>query len=113
MKEGATAEKSQSRDHSRQTPLALALSAMGDRWTLQIAQALAGEPQRPVQLRGRLPEISSGVLDRHMQRMVALGLLLRRRFKEMPPRVELALTEAGRELLPIADAMAQWGNRHS
>jgi len=75
--------------------------------------ALASDPQRPVQLRRRLPGISAGVLDRHLQQMVALGLLLRSRFKEMPPRVELALTEAGCELLPIARALARWGVRHT
>jgi DNA-binding HxlR family transcriptional regulator len=108
------AEQSQPRHHNqRATPLARALSATGDHWTLLIAQALASDPQRPVELRRRLPGISSGVLDRHLQQMVALGLLLRRRFKEMPPRVEVALTEAGRELLPIARALARWGDKHT
>jgi DNA-binding HxlR family transcriptional regulator len=108
------AEQSQPRHHSqRTTPLARALSATGDRWTLLIAQALASDPQRPVELRRRLPGISSGVLDRHLQQMVALGLLLRRRFKEMPPRVEVALTPAGRDLLPIARDLARWGDKHT
>jgi hypothetical protein len=44
--------------------------------------------------------------------MVALGLLSRERFREMPPRVELTLTERGSELLPIAAALARWGMRH-
>jgi DNA-binding HxlR family transcriptional regulator len=108
----AAAAQSPSRNHSQWLPLARALGATGDRWTLVIVLALAGDPQRPVQLRSRLPEISAGVLDRHLQQMVGLGLLLRRRFKEMPPRVELALTDAGRELLPIADALAQWAVKH-
>jgi DNA-binding HxlR family transcriptional regulator len=111
---GAAAEEPQPRDRNqRATPLARALSATGDRWTLPIALALAAGPQRPVQLRKQLAGISAGVLDRHLQQMVALGLLLRRRFKEMPPRVELALTEAGRELLPIADALERWGVKHT
>jgi DNA-binding HxlR family transcriptional regulator len=105
------ARESQPRDHGQWTmPLAQALSATGDRWTLLIALALAEDPQRPVELQRRLPgEISAGVLDRQLQQMVALGLLLRRRFKEMPPRVELVLTQAGRELLPIARSLARWG----
>ena len=49
------------------------------------------------------------MLDRHLQQMVTFGLLLRRRFKEMPPRVEFALTETGRELLASARALARWG----
>jgi DNA-binding HxlR family transcriptional regulator len=112
VQEGAAAEKSQPHHHSQWSPLARALDATGDRWTLSIVLALAGDPQRPVQLRHRLPGISAGVLDRHLQQMVTLGLLLRRRFKEMPPRVEISLTDAGRELLPIADALARWGVKH-
>jgi DNA-binding HxlR family transcriptional regulator len=100
------------RHDSQWSPLARALSATGDRWTLLIALQLAQGPQRPVQLQRRLAGISSGVLDRHLQQMVALGLLLRKRYKEMPPRVELALTDAGHELLPIADALARWGTKH-
>lgn len=112
MSERVAAEESQSRHHSQRVALAQALSAAGDRWTLLIALALARDQQRPVELQRLLPGISSGVLDRHLQQMVALGLLLRNRFKEMPPRVELALTEAGRELLPIARALARWGAKH-
>jgi DNA-binding HxlR family transcriptional regulator len=112
VQEGVAAEESQPRHRSQWSPLARALDATGDRWTLSIVLALASDPQRPVQLRRRLPGISAGVLDRHLQQMATLGLLLRRRFKEMPPRVEISLTEAGRELLPIADALARWGVKH-
>jgi DNA-binding HxlR family transcriptional regulator len=97
---------------SRCAPLGEALGIVGDRWTLPIALALADGPQRPMQLREQLAGISAGVLDRHLQQMTALGLLLRRRFKEMPPRVEVVLTAAGRELLPIANALARWGERN-
>jgi DNA-binding HxlR family transcriptional regulator len=107
------AERPQPRRQSHWAiPLAQALNAAGDRWTLLIALALARGPKRPVELQRDLSGISSGVLDRHLQQMVALGLLLRRRFKEMPPRVELALTDVGRELLPIARALARWGAKH-
>jgi len=44
--------------------------------------------------------------------MVDQGLVNRSRFKEKPPRVELELTDAGRELVPIAEALASWGMRH-
>ncbi len=97
----------------RWSPLARALGATGDRWTLLIVLALGRDARRPVHIQHELAGISSGVLDRYLRQMVALGLLLRRRYREMPPRVELELTEAGRELLPIADALARWGMRHS
>jgi DNA-binding HxlR family transcriptional regulator len=100
------------RGHRQWTPLARALSAVGDRWTLLIVLALSRETLRLSVLRSRLPGVSSGVLDHHLSQMTALGLISRRRFREMPPRVEVSLTEAGLELLPIAAALARWGMRH-
>jgi DNA-binding HxlR family transcriptional regulator len=94
------------------TPLSRALAATGDHWTLSIALALAPGRMRLTNLHRRLPGISTGVLERGLQQMVALGLVTRTRFKEMPPRVELELTDAGRDLLPIAGALARWGMRH-
>jgi DNA-binding HxlR family transcriptional regulator len=77
-----------------------------------IALALAPGRMRLSQLHRRLPGVSTGVLERYLQQMVALGLVRRTRFKEMPPRVELELTEVGRELLPVAGALTRWGMRH-
>jgi DNA-binding HxlR family transcriptional regulator len=77
-----------------------------------IALALAPGRTRLTHLQARLPGVSTGVLERYIQQMVALGLVSRMRFKEMPPRVELELTDAGRELLPVARALTRWGMRH-
>ena len=111
MERGSSA-KLQVRGHRQWTPLARALTATGDRWTLLIVLALSGETLRLSVLRSRLPGVSSGVLDHHLGQMTALGLLSRQRYREMPPRVEVALTQAGSELLPIAAALARWGMRH-
>jgi DNA-binding HxlR family transcriptional regulator len=99
--------------HRQWTPLAHALAAIGDRWTLLIVLALAPGTMRLATLKDRLPGISSGVLDSHVGRLAQLGLVTRQRFREMPPRVELTLTDAGRELLPIAEALTRWGMRHT
>lgn len=111
MERGPSA-RLQVRGHRQWTPLARALTATGDRWTLLIVLALSHETLRLSVLRARLPGVSSGVLDHHLGQMSALGLLSRQRYREMPPRVEVALTQAGSELLPIAAALARWGMRH-
>lgn len=100
------------RFHRQWTPLAHALTATGDQWTLMIVLQLAPGTVRLARLRKRLPGISAGVLDRYLQQMVSDGLLARRRFREMPPRVEFELTESGRALLPIASELTRWGMRH-
>jgi DNA-binding PadR family transcriptional regulator len=67
---------------------------------------------RLTHLKAALPGISAGLLDRYVRQMAALGLISRTRIRERPPRVEVELTESGRELLPIAGALARWGMRH-
>lgn len=100
------------REHHQWTPLARAVLAVGDQWTLLILNALADGPARLVDVRARLPGISAGVLNRHLQQMVELGLVSRRRHCELPPRVEYELTASGRRLLPIAVELARWGLRN-
>jgi DNA-binding HxlR family transcriptional regulator len=101
------------REHSQWTPLARALLAAGDHWTLLIVAALAAEPLRLSELRVHLPGISAGVLDRHLQQMVELGLIVRERYRELPPRVEYRLSPAGGELVPVVAQLARWGMRHA
>jgi DNA-binding HxlR family transcriptional regulator len=115
----ASADEAESEgNNSRRPParhawpaLARALQATGDPWTLAIVLALAPGRTRLTNLRERLPGISTGVLARGLAQMVELGLVKRTRYKEKPPRVELELTDAGRELMPIAEALAHWGER--
>jgi DNA-binding HxlR family transcriptional regulator len=91
--------------------LARALTATGDHWTLAIVLELASGRMRLGQLQRCLPAVSAGVLDRHLTQMVSFDLIARERYREMPPRVEIELTESGRELIPIACALACWGMR--
>jgi DNA-binding HxlR family transcriptional regulator len=100
------------REHRAWTPLARALAATGDHWTLMIVVALAPGRMRLTNLHRRLPGVSTGVLERYLQQMLAAGLVTRTRFREMPPRVELELTDTGRELLVIAGMLARWGMRN-
>lgn len=99
-------------EHRQWTPLARALAATGDQWTLLIILQLARTPRRPSELRAHLPGISTGVLNRQLQQMVDLNLLARQRFRELPPRVEYKLTPSGQALLPIVTALARWGMQY-
>lgn len=95
------------------TPLARALTVAGDSWTLAIAAELAPGRMRLSALRARLANVSAGLLDRYLQRMASAGLITRSRYREMPPRVEIELTDAGRELLPVAAALSRWALRRA
>lgn len=94
-------------------PDARALDIVGDKWTLLIVRDLLVGPTRFVELQRRLPGISTEQLRTRLNMMVSAGLLTRERFREVPPRVDYALTEKARALTPVLDAVAEWGFSHA
>src|SRR5581483_9645543 len=91
------------------SPDARALDLVGDKWTLLIVRDLASGPRRFVELQRVLPGISTEQLRSRLNRMVADGMLTRKRYREVPPRVDYELTERARELMPVLGALARWG----
>jgi DNA-binding HxlR family transcriptional regulator len=91
------------------SPDARALDLVGDKWTLLIVRDLAAGPRRFVELQRVLPGISTEQLRSRLNRMVADGMLTRERYREVPPRVDYALTERARDLMPVLGELARWG----
>ncbi|HTW12527.1 MAG TPA: helix-turn-helix domain-containing protein [Solirubrobacteraceae bacterium] len=93
------------------SPDARALDLVGDKWTLLIVRDLAAGPRRFVELQRVLPGISTEQLRSRLNRMVADGMLTRKRYREVPPRVDYELTPRARDLMPILGELACWGYR--
>jgi DNA-binding HxlR family transcriptional regulator len=91
------------------SPDARALDLVGDKWTLLIVRDLAAGPRRFVELQRILPGISTEQLRSRLNRMVADGMLTRKRYREVPPRVDYGLTDRARDLLPVLGQLARWG----
>jgi Predicted transcriptional regulators len=91
------------------SPDARALDLVGDKWTLLIVRDLISGPRRFVGLQRVLPGISTEQLRSRLNRMVADGMLTRKRYREVPPRVDYELTERARELAPVLGELARWG----
>ncbi|HEY5188727.1 MAG TPA: helix-turn-helix domain-containing protein [Solirubrobacteraceae bacterium] len=91
------------------SPDARALDLVGDKWTLLIIRDLISGPRRFVELQRVLPGISTEQLRSRLNRMVADGMLTRKRYREVPPRVDYELTERAQELAPILGELARWG----
>ncbi len=85
------------------------MDLVGDKWTLLIVRDLAAGPRRFVELQRVLPGISTEQLRSRLNRMVADGMLTRKRYREVPPRVDYDLTERAHELMPILGELARWG----
>ena len=95
--------------YAQWAPDARALDLVGDKWTLLIVRDLSGGPRRFVELQRVLPGISTEQLRSRLNRMVADGLLTRRRYREVPPRVDYELTRRALDLLPVVGELARWG----
>ncbi|MDR2354830.1 MAG: helix-turn-helix transcriptional regulator [Clostridiales Family XIII bacterium] len=92
-------------------PVETALMLMGDRWKILIVRELLTGTRRFGALKKSLGGISQKVLTQHLRIMEENGLVHRQVFAEVPPRVEYSLTELGRSLKPIHDAMWKWGEK--
>ncbi len=74
-----------------------------------IVRDLVSGPRRFVELQRVLPGISTEQLRSRLNRMVADGMLTRKRYREVPPRVDYELTDRARELSPVLGELARWG----
>lgn len=93
-------------------PVETTLSMMGDRWKLLIVRDLLTGTKRFGELKKSLTGISQKVLTQHLRSMEENGLVNRRVYAEVPPRVEYSLTELGLSIKPIHDAMWRWGEKY-
>ena len=90
-------------------PVATAVSLIGGKWKLLILRNLKARPWRFNELQRNLDGISQKVLTDSLRQMIEDGLADRYDYHEMPPRVEYGLTQLGRQMLPIIDALAAFG----
>ncbi len=88
------------------------LDRVGDKWSLLIIGTLRGGPMRFGELGEAVAGISQRMLTLTLKRLVEDGLVDRTAYAEVPPRVEYALTELGRTLLPLVISLAEWAMAH-
>lgn len=90
-------------------PVETTLMLISDRWKVLIIRDLLEGTKRFGELKRSVGNISQKVLTSNLRSMENDGLIIRKVFPEVPPRVEYTLTETGRSLKPILDSMIDWG----
>lgn len=90
-------------------PLRLTMSLINSKWKSCILDELRHASMRPSELHKALPEATPRVLDLQLKDLVDDGLVAKTIYPELPPRSEYFITELGCSLLPILDAMIEWG----
>lgn len=92
-------------------PVARTAKIISGKWTLLIIRDLASGVKRFSQLERSLKGISPKTLSERLRSLEEEGIILRQMFAEVPPRVEYALTEKGRDLTEVIACMRCYGNR--
>ena len=90
-------------------PVATAVALIGGKWKLLILRNLRTRPWRFNELQRDLDGISQKVLTDSLRQMIDDGFVYRHDYQELPPRVEYRLTDLGTNMLPIIDALADFG----
>lgn len=93
-------------------PVEVTLGLIGDRWKVIILRELMDGTKRFGQLKKSIGTVTQKVLTANLRSMEESGLLTRKVYAEVPPKVEYTLTETGRSLKPVLDAMKSWGTEY-
>jgi DNA-binding HxlR family transcriptional regulator len=97
--------------HGHECAVAATAEIIASKWTPLIVHDLSEGPRRFMQLEHACPGISPRTLSERLHMLEQEGYVIRRSYPESPPRVEYELTEKGHALLPIIEAMRQFGRK--
>ena len=93
-------------------PVETTLTLIGDKWKVLILRDLMPGTKRFGELKKSVGNVSQKVLSSQLRTMEESGLVNRKVYAEVPPRVEYSLTELGKSLKPILDSMRAWGEAY-
>lgn len=105
------------KDKTYNNPVELALDIIGGKWKMPIIWRLREGIKRYGELRKNLPKITHKMLTQQLRELEEAGLIERKVYAVVPPKVEYSLSAEGETVLPIIDQLRDWGyaykNKHS
>lgn len=97
---------------SKEGCIASAMSIIGNKWTALILRDLHDGPKRFGELEKSLHGISPRTLSQRLDDLEHCGIITKKSFAEVPPHTEYTLTQKGRDLVPVLQQMAAWGDKY-
>ena len=95
------------------TPFGYTLSLISGKWKMVILYLLAKNPPiRYNELHRQIAPVAYKTLSAQLQELEHDGLIIRKEYPQIPPKVEYCLSKKGESLIPILDAMCKWGRKH-
>ncbi len=92
--------------------IASAMAIIGNKWTALILRDLYSGPKRFGELERSLEGISPRTLSQRLDDLEHCDIITKESFHEVPPRTEYTLTQKGRDLVPVLQQMAAWGDKY-
>lgn len=93
-------------------PFTATWNVIGGKWKGVIWWRLSNGLGRFGELRRAIPQITKKMLTQQLRELESDGIVCRKEFDEIPSRVEYSLTEYGRGMAPVIEAICQWGAEH-
>jgi DNA-binding HxlR family transcriptional regulator len=97
---------------SARCPSRRVLAVLAEKWTLLVVSQLANGPMRTAEIRRAVDGVSEKMLIQTLRKLEAFGLVSRRSYPEVPPRVEYRLTPLGRSLARLTGLFGRWVERN-
>jgi DNA-binding HxlR family transcriptional regulator len=92
--------------------IASAMEIIGNKWTALILRDLAQCPKRFSELEKSVGNINPRTLSQRLDDLEKHGIITKKSFAEVPPRIEYTLTQKGEDLVPVLQQMAAWGEKY-
>jgi len=95
---------------SKQRPFDFTLSLIGGKWKMKIMYELSSDSiLRYGELKQKIPAITHKMLSSQLKELENSGIIHRKEYPQIPPKVEYSLTPKGNSLMPILEEMCKWG----
>lgn len=91
--------------------LDVTMSFIGGKWKTVVLWYLRKEKRRFSELKARIPDITEKMLSLQLKELEKDGIVKRKVYAEVPPRVEYSLTDFGKTLIPVLESIAGWGRK--
>lgn len=94
-------------------PVEATLDLIGGKWKGIVLFHLTKGTKRFNELKRLIPEITQRMLTLQLRQLEKNGIIKRKIFKEIPPKVEYSLSDLGQTLIPILQMLEQWGSKYA
>lgn len=93
-------------------PYYTAQSVLQGKWSILIMHYLSEDTIRFNQLLKLMPHMTHATLSKQLKKMEKDGLIIRKEFPQVPPKVEYSLSDIGKKFLPVLDSLEEWGKEY-